>query len=570
MLKYISILFILITSIYSSDFLEPDKAFISTVEKQNDKIVFDLKLGEDIYIYDEQLKVVITKPKKIDITKELDIEEAKEYDEFMIHYDTKIEVPLTLIESKIGKDGFEIDFKFQGCSKAGLCYQPMTKTFKEEGAQAAKVEPKVEQKSDVNEADSITATLKDGNIFLILATFFGFGLLLSLTPCIFPMIPILSSVIVTHSKHGDTTNMSASKGLFLSIIYVLSMSAAYTIAGILAGLFGANLQTALQNPYVIIAFAGIFVALALSMFGLFKLEVPQGLQNKIHKITNKESSNGLAGVAIMGFLSALIVGPCVAPPLAGALVYIGQTGDAFLGGAALFVMSLGMGVPLLAVGAGAGKFMPKPGGWMDAVSKAFGVVMLGIAIFMLERIVPPLYSMILWALLFMGSSIYLLKFDTKLARFFTILFFLIGFIITLGAGSGATSPLKPLEYIGKEKRIDDGLKFEKITTVEQLEMIVKNSGKPIMLDFYADWCVSCKELEHTTFKDEEVKKALKGYILLQVDTTKNSADDKRLLEKFNLFGPPGIIFWDEKGVQSSDKIIGYKDPKQFIEHLNRL
>lgn len=570
MLKYISILFIFITSIYSSDFLEPDKAFISTIEKQNDKIVFDLKLGEDIYIYDEQLKVIITKPKKIDITKELTIEKPKEYDEFMIHYDTKIEVPLSLIETKIGKDGFEIDFKFQGCSKAGLCYQPMTKTFKEEGAEAAKVEPKVEQKSDLNEADSITATLKEGNIFLILATFFGFGLLLSLTPCIFPMIPILSSVIVTHSKHGDTTNMSASKGLFLSIVYVLSMSAAYTIAGILAGLFGANLQTALQNPYVIIAFAAIFVALALSMFGLFRLEVPQGLQNKIHKITNKESSNGLAGVAIMGFLSALIVGPCVAPPLAGALVYIGQTGDAFLGGAALFVMSLGMGVPLLAVGAGAGKFMPKPGGWMDAVSKAFGVVMLGIAIFMLERIVPPLYSMILWAFLFMGSSIYLLKFDTKLARFFTIVFFIIGFIITLGAGSGATSPLKPLEYLGKEKRVDDGLKFEKITTVEQLDMIVKNSGKPIMLDFYADWCVSCKELEHTTFKDEDVKKALKGYILLQVDTTKNTADDKRLLEKFNLFGPPGIIFWDEKGVQSSDKIIGYKDPKQFIEHLNRL
>jgi thiol:disulfide interchange protein DsbD len=574
MLKKILFVWLFALSLLSGDFLEPDKAFIPTIKQQDGKIIFDLKLGKGIYIYDEQLKVIITKPKQVDITEELGIKDPINYDDFMIHYDMKIEVPLSLVEQKVGSGTFEIDFKFQGCSKEGLCYQPMSNSFKSEAKAAKKEQPKTNtepKKSEtvVNEADSITDTLKGGNIFLILATFFGFGLLLSLTPCIFPMIPILSSVIVASSKSGDTTQMSAKRGLWLSVIYVLSMSVAYTIAGVLAGMFGANLQTALQNPYVIIAFSGIFVALALSMFGLYAIEVPQSLQNKINQITNKESSNGITGVAIMGFLSALIVGPCVAPPLAGALVYIGQTGDALLGGAALFVMSLGMGIPLLAVGAGAGKFMPRPGGWMDAVSKAFGVVMLGIAIFMLERIIPPLYSMILWAFLFMGSSIYLLKFDTKVARFFTVLFFIIGFIITLGAGSGATSPLNPLEYIGQEKK-QDGLKFQKITTVEQLDMIIKTSGKPIMLDFYADWCVSCKELEHTTFKDEKVKRALKGYILLQVDTTKNSDDDKALLKRFNLFGPPGIIFWDENGNESADKIIGYKDPAQFIEHLDRL
>ena len=571
--KILVLVFIFTLSLFAQDFLEPDKAFMPKLEKQNDKIVFDIKLGKDMYLYDEQIKVLITKPKIIDLTEELNIKEPTKYDEFNVHFDLNIVVPISLIEQKIGKVPYELEFRYQGCSKLGLCYQPMKRVFKSSNSTEIQKDNKYEMQEPVqtlNEADSITATLKDGNIFLVLATFFGFGLLLSLTPCIFPMIPILSSVIVTHSKHGDTTKMSAKKGLFLSIIYVLSMSMAYTIAGILAGLFGANLQTALQNPYVIVTFAGVFVLLSLSMFGVFKLEVPQAIQNKVHKITNKESSNGIAGVAIMGFLSALIVGPCVAPPLAGALVYIGQTGDAVLGGTALFVMSLGMGIPLLAVGAGAGKFMPKPGGWMDAVSKVFGVVMLGIAIYMLERVMIPLHTMILWAFLFMGSSIYLLKFDTKIARFFTILFFAIGFVITLGAGSGATSPLKPLEYLGKEKKVHEGLKFQRVTTVEQLDLIVQNSGKPIMLDFYADWCVSCIEMEESTFRDENVKRALKGYLLLQVDTTKNTEDDKKLLKKFNLFGPPGIVFWNDDGKESSDKIIGYKDPQDFMEHLDRL
>lgn len=574
MLKKILVLvYTFALSLYAADFLEPDQAFMPKLEKQDDKIVFDVKLGKDIYLYDEQIKVLITKPKKIDITEELGIKDPTKYDEFNVHFDLNIEVPISLIEQKVGKVPYELEFRYQGCSKLGLCYQPMSETYKSSDTIEASsdiVDEVDTSAQTLNEADSITATLKDGNVFLILATFFGFGLLLSFTPCIFPMIPILSSVIVSQSKGGDASNMSASRGLFLSFIYVISMSLAYTIAGILAGLFGANLQTALQNPYVIVGFASIFVLLALSMFGVYRLEIPQVIQNKVNKITNKEASNGIAGVAIMGFLSALIVGPCVAPPLAGALVYIGQTGDAILGGAALFVMSLGMGIPLLAIGAGAGKFMPKPGGWMDAVSKVFGVVMLGIAIYMLERVMIPFHTMILWAFLFMGSSIYLLKFDTKIARFFTILFFAIGFIITLGAGSGATSPLKPLEYLGKEKKVHEGLKFQRVTTVEQLDLIVQNSGKPIMLDFYADWCVSCIEMEETTFRDDDVKRALRDYILLQVDTTKNTDDDKKLLKKFNLFGPPGIVFWNDEGKESSDKIIGYKDPEQFIEHLNRL
>jgi len=579
--KMLVLVFTFTLSLFAADFLEPEQAFMPKLEKQNDKIVFDIKLGKDIYLYDEQIKVLITKPKKIDITEELGIKDPTLYDEFNVHFDMHIEVPISLIEQKVGKVPYELEFKYQGCSKLGLCYQPMSKIYKSEGSAVAiftpisevKEEPvkekKVVETQTLNEADSITASLKNGNVLLVLATFFGFGVLLSFTPCIFPMIPILSSVIVSQSKNGDVSNMSAKRGLFLSFIYVISMSLAYTIAGVLAGLFGANLQTALQNPIVIISFSGIFVALAFSMFGYYKLEIPQSIQNKVNNLTNKKSSNGVASVAIMGFFSALIVGPCVAPPLAGALVYIGQTGDALLGGAALFVMSLGMGLPLLAVGAGAGKFMPKPGGWMEGVSKAFGVVMLGIAIFMIERIIPALYSMILWALLFMGSGVYLFKYKAIIARVFALILFAFGFIINLGAGSGATTPLSPLEYIGKQK-VAHGITFQRVMSVAELEDIIKNTNKPIMLDFYADWCVSCKEMEHITFKDKRVIEALKNYTILQVDTTKNTDEDKRLLEKFNLFGPPGIIFWNENGVESSDKIIGFKDPEDFLAHLDRL
>ncbi|MEA1914057.1 MAG: protein-disulfide reductase DsbD, partial [Campylobacterota bacterium] len=471
----------------------------------------------------------------------------------------------------------------QGCSSAGLCYQPMNEVYKSADsivetpvkkasfALAVKkdtltvVAPIVEQ----NESDSIAQTLKDGNVFIILGTFFLFGLLLALTPCVFPMIPILSSIIVSHSIDGKP--MSAKRGMFLSLVYVLAMSVAYTIAGVLAGLFGANLQAALQNPVVLVVFAGLFVALAFSMFGYFKLELPQSWQNKLNRASQDgEKKKGYSGIAIMGFLSALIVGPCVAPPLAGALVYIGQTGDALLGGSALFVMSLGMGAPLLLVGAGAGKFMPKPGGWMDTISKVFGVVMLGVAIWMLERIIPSLATMILWSLLFMGSALYLLKSSMITSRIFALIFFTYGFVLALGAGSGSKNPINPLEYVGTSKQVSHGIVFQKVATIKELEEIISRTKKPIMLDFYADWCISCKELEETTFKDDEVIQALSGFTLLKVDTTKNTQEDKDLLKKFNLFGPPGLIFWDQNGKElDSAKLVGYKDAKQFTSHIKK-
>ncbi len=567
-------------------FLDPDDAFKKEFIKKDDKVVFTLNLGKNIYLYDDKLKVFISKPSKIDITEEVNIPKPIEYDGFIVHFDNqKIEIPFSLLKSKVDSSSYELEVMFQGCSKAGLCYAPMSAKYNLELNSSStntvlspnedvKTNLKIENNSisnnDLNETDSIANTLKTGNMLLVLATFFGFGLLLSFTPCVFPMIPILSSIIVGASQNEK---MTAGKGFFLSLIYVLAMAMAYTIAGVIAGLFGANLQVALQNPYVLTVFAAIFVALAFSMFGYFKIELPQSIQNKINKSTDGKEKQGVIGIAIMGFLSALIVGPCVAPPLAGALVYIGQTGDAVLGGLALFVLSMGMGMPLLLIGLGAGKFMPKPGGWMDSVSKVFGIIMLAIAVWMLDRVLDASVVMFLWSALFIGAAIYLNIYKHIIAQVITVLIFLYGVTLFFGTVSGATNPLKPFEKFTNASGIvtqTQDLKFSYIKNIEELDLAIKASSKPVMLDFYADWCVACKELEEITFKDPEVINKLQGFTLLKADVTKNNDDDKALQKKYGIVGPPGLIFWDENNKEiKASKIVGYKNPKDFLEIVNK-
>ncbi len=564
--------------------LEPEEAFKVNFEKQEDRLNIKLELGKDIYLYDDKLQVNITKPKKIELIKELNLPKPVEYDEFIVHFDgLNIEIPYTLLESKIDSKKYEIEFKFQGCSKAGLCYAPMSEKqviffeadVKEQIIEQSKDE--VVQKDEIpltnnenlNETDSIAQVFKDSSTLIVLATFFGFGLLLSFTPCIFPMIPILSSIIV---KASQNDNMSAKKGFFMSLVYVLAMSMAYTIAGIIAGVFGANLQAALQNPYVLVIFALVFVALAFSMFGYFEIRLPSALQSKINKTTEGKEKQGIVGIAIMGFLSALIVGPCVAPPLAGALVYIGQTGDAILGGIALFVLSLGMGVPLLLIGLGAGKFMPKPGGWMESVTKIFGIIMLGVAIWLLDRVINPSLAMYLWALLFLGTGIYLKIYTHIISKLISTVIFILGVILFVGAVSGATNPLKPLDKFtsGVAVSSTQKLSFTKVQNLAQLEDAIKKSSKPVLLDFWASWCVSCKELDEITFKDSEVIAKLQNFTLLKVDVTQNSDDDKEIQKKFGIVGPPALVFWDvNKQEVKSAKIVGYKNPKEFLEIINK-
>lgn len=556
---------------FNQGFLEPNEAFKPLFTKQNESLNFKLDLGKDIYLYNDKLKILIKKPQEIEITKEINIPKAVAYEEYIVHFDNlNLVIPFELLKTKVDAKDFEIEVKYQGCSKLGLCYAPMSEKYLVM-LEEKSTKPEIQKETpDVNETDSIASSLKDGNLFLILVTFFGFGLLLSLTPCVFPMIPILSSIIVGASKNE---NMTASRGFFLSLVYVLSMSVAYTIAGIIAGLFGANLQATLQNPYVLVTFALIFVALAFSMFGYFEIKLPESLQTKLNKTTDGKEKQGIVGIAIMGFLSALIVGPCVAPPLAGALVYIGQTGDAFLGGIALFVMSLGMGVPLLLIGLGAGKFMPKPGGWMENITKIFGIVMLGVAIWLLGRVLHPTVIISLWALLLLVIAIYLKARANAYSEILSPVLFILAVILLVGAISGATNPLKPFEkisYLNSTKKSDEQLVFIKVKNIDELKEVMKNSKKPVMIDFWASWCVACKELEDITFKDEEVMKKLQNFTLIKIDVTQNSEEDKALQRMFEIIGPPTLIFWNIKKQEVPNiKIVGYKNPKEFLEIVNK-
>jgi len=428
---------------------------------------------------------------------------------------------------------------------------------------------------ELNETDKITNILKQGDVLWTLGWFFVIGLGLSLTPCVFPMIPILSGIIV--GQKGVTTR----KALIMSIVFVLAMSVTYTIAGVLAGLFGENLQILFQTPWVLIVFSLVFVALAFSMFGYYEIQLPARLQNKIANISNKQEGGHLIGVAIMGFLSALIVGPCVAPPLAGALIYIGQTGDAVLGGLSLFVMSLGMGAPLLAIGAGASK-LPKAGGWMDNVKYVFGILMLAVAIWLLDRITSPIVSLALWATLFsfspiaMGVLNSLTNTPTPWQRIFKAIGLLVlayGILLWGLVARGGGDMLAPLAGYGNGAQVEQvHVKFEKIKSNKDLDQALlraKANNQIVMLDFYADWCISCKELERFVFSNANVVNKMQNVIALQADVTANDATDKALMTRFNIIGPPAILFFKNGIENRPQRIVGEINAQGFLEHLKK-
>jgi thioredoxin:protein disulfide reductase len=433
----------------------------------------------------------------------------------------------------------------------------------------------------VSEQDRIASVLANSGIWVIVAAFFGFGLLLAFTPCVFPMIPILSGIIA-----GQGPNITTRKAFVLSLVYVLAMALTYTVVGVLAGLFGANLQAAFQNPWVLTSFALIFVLLALSMFGFYELQLPSSLQSKLAEISNKQEGGTLIGVAIMGLLSALIVGPCVAPPLFGALIYISQTGDAVLGGVALFALSMGMGAPLIAIGTSAGKLLPRAGAWMDAVKAVFGVTLLGVAIFMLERILPPAVAMLLWGLLLICSAVYMGALSqlpqgasgwSKLWKGIGVFLLIYGALMLLGAAAGGKDTVQPLRGLavgGAGGGVAEA-SFTRVKTVEDLDREVAKAGvlgKPVMLDFYADWCVTCKELERYTFSDPTVIAEMSRFVLLKADVTANDAEDQALMQgRFGIPGPPAILFFDTTGNELKGyRLVGFKSADAFVEHLRRV
>jgi thiol:disulfide interchange protein DsbD len=418
-----------------------------------------------------------------------------------------------------------------------------------------------------SELSGINSILKEGRLLAIVPAFVLLGLGLAFTPCVLPMVPILSSIIV-----GEGGKAGRARGFVLSLAYSLGMAIVYTLLGVAAGLAGEGLAGALQNPWVLGGFAVLMVAMALSMFGFYELQMPGAVQSKLAGASDRQKRGKLAGVFAMGAISALIVGPCVAAPLAGALVYISHTRDVLIGGAALFSMAIGMSIPLLLVGLSAGSLLPRAGAWMESVKRFFGVLMLAMALWLVSPVLPAQAQMLLWAALLMGYGFYLLRNNRHWAAMaLGAAFALPGSVQLVGVASGGRDALDPLAHL-RGGAVEQGLEFKRFKTPAELDAILANTGgKTVMLDFYADWCVSCKEMEKLTFVDPAVKARLTNTILVQADVTANDVHDKALLKRFGLFGPPGIIFFDREGREIADsRVIGYQDSRKFLVSLQKL
>ncbi|HFE38379.1 MAG TPA: protein-disulfide reductase DsbD [Gammaproteobacteria bacterium] len=582
----------------SSGFLPAEKAFAFGSEVvDGNLIVLEWDIADGYYLYRDKFEFSIDEADGITLGKpkypKSKIIEDDVFGEMAVFYQ-HVAVKIPLGRSKAEPTSLSLRIKYQGCADAGFCYPPMTTTTSlmlPEGDVGARQVTKqvVSANNDadmfvnrvVSEQDGIANSLANDNFFIVVLSFFGFGLLLAFTPCVFPMIPILSSIIV-----GQGEQVTTRQAFKLSVVYVLAMALTYTVTGVIAGLFGANLQAVFQNPWILGTFSFVFVLLSFSMFGFYELQLPASLQSKLTEMSNKQEGGTVAGVAIMGFLSALIVGPCVAAPLMGALIYIGQTGDAVLGGVALFALSMGMGAPLIAIGSSAGKLLPKAGPWMDAIKAVFGVLLLAVAIWMLERIIPAPVAMLLWALLLIVSGVFmgaLLQTEStvsgwrKFWKAMGVVLVIYGGLLLIGVASNSSDPLQPLRGLnfggdGGGASAHAEVEFKKIKSVDDLRREIKVAsaqGKPLMLDFYADWCVSCKEMERYTFADARVMKAMSKAVLLQADVTANDEQDKALLKEFRLIGPPSMIFWDRNGTELQNmRLVGFMETEDFLAHLD--
>ena len=571
------------------DFLQPDAAFGLEVKVRDaHTLQANFNVTPTYYLYRGKITFT-TKDKTVKIASlSLPKGEIKHDPNFgdteVFHH--SFQGLITLTRSGNAATSITLNAVYQGCSEQGLCYPPINKTLHIALPEVAtgQLAPPVlsvappPASSPVSEGSQIAKLFTGGNFWLIISFFFGAGLLLSLTPCVFPMIPILSGIIV--GRGHKITHMHA---FILSLAYVLGMAITYAAAGVAAGYSGNLISNALQTPWVLGSFAAVFVLLSLSMFGFYEFQLPTALQSKLSNTSNRLHGGHISGVFAMGALSAIIMGPCVAAPLAGALLYIGQTHDAVLGGAALFVMALGMGTPLLLIGSSAGVLLPRAGAWMEAVKQFFGVMLLALAIWLIQPLLPISVEMLLWAALLIFSAIYLRALDAlphnaggwhKLLKGIGLFALLLGAAYLVGALSGARDILRPLGNIGRAETLaPTTLQFSRVKDISDLDQrIAQVRGQQIvMLDFYADWCISCKELERFTFSDPTVRAKLKPVLLLQADVTANSDADKALLKRYGLFGPPGILFFDMHGKEVADfRVTGYQDTAQFLKTLQNI
>jgi thioredoxin:protein disulfide reductase len=549
------------------------------------------RIAEGTYLYREKLKVEIQPPEIKPGEWQLPAGQPKEdpvlgrteiYRQFLL-----IRIPVNR-PSPESRD-ITLNVYYQGCSDRGLCYPPKIKKFNLTlppipPATALKI-PAYQDPTQSPESRSFDRLFREGNSIILLLSFFGFGLLLSLTPCVFPLIPILSGIIVAQGT-------SAPKGrtFTLSLVYVLGMALTYAAAGVVAGLSGSLISTLLQNPWVIGLFALIFVLLALSMFGFYELQLPSALQSRLTRTSNRLSGGSFPGVFFMGILSALIIGPCVTAPLAGALLFIGQSRNFWLGGSALFVLALGMGVPLLIIGASAAFLLPRAGIWMEAVKRFFGVILLAVALWLLSPFLSLALQMFLWAALLIISSMYLRALDplpegvrgwAKFGKGVGVLIFLIGLALLIGALSGGRNLYLPLEGLlergtpftpPKGTTSTSGLNFLRLTSPAELEQQLQSArGQKVLLYFGAEWCTACKAMERGAFRDSRVQERLRGVKILKADLTDMKEEAQALMKKFGLFGPPAILFFDEKGQEiKTARLIGEQESAPLWEHLTNV
>ncbi|MEM6998429.1 MAG: protein-disulfide reductase DsbD [Pseudomonadota bacterium] len=565
------------------DILRPEVAFQFIPEAFSDgKLVVNWQVEAGYYLYRDKLKI---SSEEVELAYHAlpkgKLKQDPVFGEVEV-YNTDNQVVIPISDIQTAPESFKLSIAYQGCKEDSVCYPPLKNDYsiklnKSESGISNNQLAIPDNAIKLSEQDAITAALKEKGLLINVVSFFIFGLLLALTPCVFPMIPILSGIIV-----GQGEDINRTRAIALSVVYVLAMALTYAVLGAIAGLFSINLQAAAQNPWALTAFSAVFVLLALSMFGFYEIQIPASIQSRLLSGQNKRAGT-LIGAAIMGVISAVIVGPCVAPPLAGALLYISQTGNALLGGLALFFMGLGFGVPLLLVGATSGELLPRAGIWMENIKRIFGVLMLGVAVWFLERILPAYASLLLWAILFIGTAIFMGALDRidnstsnwqRLQKAIALLILVYGFVLVIGAGLGKGSVLKPLHALSIVAQDEITLPFQAIENSNDLNNVLIQSAKKqqiVMLDFYADWCIACIELEEYTFPKPAVHTALNNINLLQADVTANNSEHKALLESYDLFGPPAILFFDQDGQEiRSHRLIGFIDAEAFVAHIEQV
>ena len=591
------------SAVAADDFLEPEKAFrfsARALDVANLEVTYAVAPG--YYLYREQFKFVATGatlgPAVLPAGK-------VKYDEtFQKNVETYRDSVRIIVPVSGSTGDVRLVATSQGCADAGLCYPPMqsmaTLSLAGLSAPAATTPGSTATGPAASMATGIEAVLQGGAFWPVVGAFFIAGLLLSLTPCVLPMLPIISSIIVGQGGHpaapvlaagapagpgaalarappAEAVGVSRRRGLALAASYSFGMAVVYTGFGVAAGLAGEGLAAALQNPWVLGAFALGLVALSLSMFGLYELQLPLAMRCRFSDAASKLPAGRVAGVCAMGGVSALIVSPCVAAPLAGALLYLSQTRDVVLGGTALFSLAAGMSVPLLLVGASAGALLPRAGSWMVEVKAAFGVLLLGVALWTVQSVLPASMALALWGLLALGAAAMIIRRTRAVAgrhvwrHTLAALLGFVGVLQIVGAAAGGTDPLQPLARFTSRSSVESASgapRFTLVRSVAELDSALRGTNRPVMLDFYADWCVSCKEMERFTFTNADVQRKLAGALLLKADVTANNADDRELLRRFRLFGPPGMIFFDARGQEIvAARTVGFQGSSRFLETL---